>query len=41
MNLLLKEIKHNPMLWLLVFVPIVFVAAKFKHDAHTPIAPCR
>lgn len=30
MNLLLKEIRHNPLLWLLVFVPAVFagVAAK-------------
>ena len=26
MNLLLKEIRHNPLLWLLVFVPVVFVA---------------
>src|SRR5688500_17369865 len=35
MNHLLKEIRHNPLLWLLVFVPVVFVAAKLKHDAHT------
>jgi Ca2+:H+ antiporter len=35
MNLLLKEIRHNPMLWLLVFVPVVFVAAKLKPEAHT------
>ena len=26
MNLLLKEIRGNPMLWLLVFVPTVFIA---------------
>jgi Ca2+:H+ antiporter len=26
MNHLLKEIKHNPLLWLLVFVPVVLVA---------------
>jgi Ca2+:H+ antiporter len=26
MNLLLKEIRRNPLLWLLVFVPVVFVA---------------
>ena len=26
MNLLLKEIRHNPLLWLLAFVPVVFVA---------------
>jgi Ca2+:H+ antiporter len=25
MNLLLKEIRHNPLLWLLVFVPVVFI----------------
>ena len=32
---LLAEIRHNPMLWLLVFVPVVFVAQKLKHDSHT------
>jgi Ca2+:H+ antiporter len=35
MNPLLKEIRHNPMLWLLVFVPVVFAAAKLRPDAHT------
>ena len=35
MNLLLKEIRQNPLLWLLVFVPVVFAAAKFKPEAHT------
>ena len=35
MNLLLKEIRHNPLLWLLVFVPVVFAAAKLKPEAHT------
>jgi len=35
MKTLLKEIRHNPLLWLLVFVPVVLVAAKVKHDAHT------
>jgi len=35
MNALLKEIRRNPMLWLLAFVPIVFAAAKLKPDAHT------
>jgi Ca2+:H+ antiporter len=35
MNLLLKEIRHNPLLWLLAFVPVVFVAAKLKPEAHT------
>jgi Ca2+:H+ antiporter len=35
MSLLLKEVRHNPMLWLLVFVPLVFAAAKLKPEAHT------
>jgi len=35
MNLLIKEVRHNPLLWLLVFVPIVFVAHKLKPEAHT------
>ena len=35
MNLLLKEIRHNPLLWLLVFVPIVFAVAHLKPGAHT------
>ena len=35
MNLLLKEIRHNPLLWLLAFVPTVFVAHKIKPEAHT------
>ena len=35
MNLLIKEVRHNPLLWLLVFVPIVFVAQKLKPEAHT------
>jgi Ca2+:H+ antiporter len=35
MNLLLKEIRHNPLLWLLAFVPVVLVAHKLKPEAHT------
>ena len=35
MNSLLKEIRHNPLLWLLVFVPVVLAAEHFKPDAHT------
>jgi Ca2+:H+ antiporter len=35
MNLLLKEIRHNPLLWLLVFVPVVFVTQKLTPAAHT------
>jgi Ca2+:H+ antiporter len=34
-NLLLKEVRHNPLLWLLVFVPVVFAAAKLAPEAHT------
>ena len=35
MNALLKEIRHNPLLWLLAFVPVVFAAAKLKPESHT------
>lgn len=35
MTQLLREIRHNKLLWLLVFVPVVFVAARVAHDAHT------
>jgi Ca2+:H+ antiporter len=35
MNPLLKEIRHNPLLWLLAFVPVAFAAAKLKPEAHT------
>ena len=35
MNLLCKEIRHNPLLWLLVFVPAVFVAERVWHESHT------
>jgi Ca2+:H+ antiporter len=35
MKALLKEIRHNPMLWLLAFVPIVFAFATLKPAAHT------
>jgi len=35
MNPLLKEIRRNPMLWLLAFVPAVFAAAKLKPEAQT------
>jgi Ca2+:H+ antiporter len=33
--LLLKEIRHNPLLWLLIFVPGVFAGEKLAPDAHT------
>jgi Ca2+:H+ antiporter len=35
MNLLLKEVLHNPLLWLLVFVPAVFAGQALKPEAHT------
>jgi len=35
MNVLLKEIRHTPLLWLLVFVPVVLVAEHAKPTAHT------
>jgi Ca2+:H+ antiporter len=35
MNPLIKEIRHNPLLWLLVFVPGLFAAEKLKPEAHT------
>ena len=35
MRTLLKEIRHTPLLWLLAFVPVVWVAAKLRPDAHT------
>src|SRR6187549_3005391 len=35
MNPLLKEIRRNPLLWLLVFVPVVFAAHKLRPEAHT------
>jgi Ca2+:H+ antiporter len=35
MNPLIKEIRHNPLLWLLVFVPVLFAAEKLKPEAHT------
>src|SRR5512147_2159113 len=35
MNLLLREIRHNPVLWLLAFVPAVFAAQRIRPEAHT------
>ena len=35
MNPLLKQIRHEPMLWLLAIVPVVLVVAKVKPEAHT------
>jgi Ca2+:H+ antiporter len=35
MNLLLKEIRHQPLLWLLATVPILFIVEKARPEAHT------
>src|SRR4026207_2498676 len=35
MKLLLQEIRRNPLLWLLVFVPAALAAEKLDHEAHT------
>src|SRR2546423_7298184 len=35
MKTLFKEIRHNPLLWLLAFVPLLFAAGKLKPEAHT------
>jgi Ca2+:H+ antiporter len=35
MNPLLKELRHNSVLWLLALVPVVLVAAKLTPAAHT------
>src|SRR5262245_57709703 len=35
MKILFQEIRRNPLLWLLVFVPIALAAEKLNHEAHT------
>jgi Ca2+:H+ antiporter len=35
MKQLLKEIAHNPLLWMLAFVPIVFVFQRLEPESHT------
>ena len=35
MNILLREIRHQPLLWLLAFVPIVFIAEHLRPGSHT------
>jgi Ca2+:H+ antiporter len=34
-NSLFGEIRHNPLLWLLIFVPMLFVAEQLQPEAHT------
>ena len=36
-RLLLQEIRRNPLLWLLVFVPVVLAAHTFRPQAHTSL----
>jgi Ca2+:H+ antiporter len=35
MATLLSEVRHNPLLWLLVFVPALFVLEHARPEAHT------
>ncbi len=35
MKPLLKEIRHNPLLWLLVFVPVVLAVSRLMPGSHT------
>jgi Ca2+:H+ antiporter len=35
MKILLKEIRHNPLLWLLIFVPVLFAVQNLKPEMHT------
>src|SRR5215472_17434929 len=35
MHILIKEIRHNPLLWLLALVPVVLIAARVAPAAHT------
>ena len=37
MNPLLKEIRHNPLLWMLVFVPVVLAGEALAPSAHTAL----
>src|ERR1700750_3307474 len=37
MRLLLHEIRRNPLLWLLLFVPVVLIVERTNPDAHTPL----
>jgi Ca2+:H+ antiporter len=35
MKLLLEDIRHQPLLWLLAAAPVVFIVQKARPDAHT------
>lgn len=34
MNVLLKGVRHQPLLWLLAFVPVVFVVERTRPQSH-------
>ena len=38
---LLREIRHNPLFWLLALVPALFVVELFKPEAHTLLCRSR
>jgi Ca2+:H+ antiporter len=35
MSSLLREVRHKPLLWLLIFVPVVLAAERLRPEAHT------
>jgi Ca2+:H+ antiporter len=35
MKLLLKEIRHNPLLWLLALIPVLFACYRLRPESHT------
>jgi Ca2+:H+ antiporter len=37
MRQLLHELRHNPLLWMLVFVPLLFAYQRVKPESHTPL----
>lgn len=37
MSILLKEIRHNPLLWMLIFVPAVLITERVAPSAHTAL----
>ncbi|HEY7112143.1 MAG TPA: calcium/proton exchanger [Thermoanaerobaculia bacterium] len=37
MNSIREELRHNPLYWLLLFVPVVLVAEKTRPEAHTAL----
>jgi len=37
MNPIARELRHNPLYWLLAFVPVVLVASRVRPEAHTAL----